>query len=263
VGVIEKEFAGKLGNYKVLATEDNTHTVYSEYFDEACHNLSGAYAETLHNYIQGCSVPALFNQNKNFAVLDVGFGVGVGLKALLDTIPESFTSLLSYYSIELDEELFLWSVKQTLPEISFLKKVEKNLIYFEAVLPRTVMRVFIGDGRLTLPLALKSGLLTSLDAIFQDAFSPKKNPALWTVEWFSFLKSVSNREVQLSTYSSSISIRKSLIRAGWGVQNAQGFAMKRSMTKASFAIITSEEMMEQLNRSPTLEIQDSDLSSST
>lgn len=259
----ESEFQGKLGQYKILSTEDNTQTIYSEFFNEACHNLSGAYAETIHNYIHGCSIPALFTQNKNFSVLDVGFGVGVGLKALLDSMPDHFTTELSYYSIELDEELFLWSIKTTLPEIQFKKISENGLTYYEGQIPRAQIKIFIGDGRSTLPQALRSGVLTSLDAIFQDAFSPKKNPALWTVEWFSFLKSVSAPTVQLSTYSSSISIRKSLLKAGWGVINDRGFALKRTMTKANLTTITSDELMDQLNRSPTREIMDSDLSSST
>ena len=118
------EFKGNLGNYKIIKTDDNTETVWSEYFDEACHNLSGAYAETLHNYIQGCNIPDLISMELTFAVLDVGFGVGVGLLALLDQIKESKNNnnLINYYSIELDETLLLWSLKSTLPELKLEKK---------------------------------------------------------------------------------------------------------------------------------------------
>jgi tRNA U34 5-methylaminomethyl-2-thiouridine-forming methyltransferase MnmC len=108
----------------------------------------------------------------------------------------------------------------------------------------------------TLPLAQKNELLVPFDAIFQDAFSPKKNPTLWSVEWFSFLKSASRQNVQLSTYSSSISIRKSLLAAGWSIENARGFALKRTMTKANLMKETSKEILMQLDRSPSLEIHD-------
>ncbi len=195
-------------------------------------------------------------------MLDVGFGVGVGLKALLDELenhPE-FTHHLSYYSIELDEELFLWSAHATLPELKFIRKTESDLIYFECVTDKTILKVFIGDGRTTLPLARALGHLLPLDAIFQDPFSPKKNPALWTVEWFTFLKDSSQPTVQLSTYSSSISIRKSLRESGWTIINARGFALKKTMTKANLLGETAPELIDQLNRSPSKAILDMDIS---
>lgn len=250
-----------MGKYKILPTEDNTLTVYSEYFDEACHNLSGAYEETLHNYIRGCSIPDLFDQDKDFAVLDVGFGVGLGLKALINEQIRhpGFAAKMNYYSIELDEDFFLWSAKETFPEISFEKKTQNDLIWFQSSGTNLSMTIFIGDGRKTLPLAHKLGFLPLLDAIFQDAFSPKKNPALWSVEWFSFLKQSASPDVRLSTYSSSISIRKSLLEAGWAIVNERGFAMKRTMTKANLMEKTSEELLDQLSRSPSKAIRDEDI----
>ncbi|MGZ3790397.1 MAG: tRNA (5-methylaminomethyl-2-thiouridine)(34)-methyltransferase MnmD [Bacteriovorax sp.] len=252
------EFKGNLGNYKIVKTEDDTETVWSEFFNEACHNLSGAYEETLHNYIQGCSIPYYLDRNLDFALLDVGFGVGVGLKALIDQVKaaSNFTSRLCYYSIELDETLLLWSLKTTLPFLDLLRKEEGELNYYEGSFGQIEIKIFVGDGRLTLPRAHALSQIKMLDAIFQDAFSPKKNPALWSVEWFSFLKQISSPSVRLSTYSSSISIRKSLLAAGWAIENARGFALKRTMTKANLTGTTSEELLDQMKRSPSLEIRD-------
>lgn len=57
-------------------------------------------------------------------VLDVGFGLGIGLKALIDVLknydPQGLNH--SYTSIELDEDLFLWSIKETFPDYQFNKK---------------------------------------------------------------------------------------------------------------------------------------------
>lgn len=252
------DFKGKLGNYKILKTEDDTETIYSEYFDEACHNLSGAYEETLHNYILGCSIPYYFDQNRDFALLDVGFGVGVGLRALIDQVKlfPKFTSILSYYSIELDETLLLWSLKNTLPELTLKKQEVEDLQFYEGKSETIEIKIFVGDGRVTIPKAHELNLLKPLDAIFQDAFSPKKNPTLWSVEWFSFLKKISRQNVLLSTYSSSISIRKSLLASGWSIENARGFALKRTMTKANLMGTTSDELLDQMKRSPSLEIRD-------
>jgi tRNA U34 5-methylaminomethyl-2-thiouridine-forming methyltransferase MnmC len=267
------EFRGNLGNYKLIKTEDNTETVWSEYFDEACHNLSGAYEETIYNYINGCHIPELLNQKDNTSILDVGFGVGIGLKALTDQIKisDNPNAVVSYYSIELDEILLQWALKTTLPELK-LERFEQiigteKLVYFggqykgfsnENVSHNKLLevKIFVGDGRLTLPLASKSGLINKLDAIFQDAFSPKKNPDLWSVEWFLFLKTISFESVELSTYSSSVSIRKSLLAANWIIANDRGFAHKKSMTKAKLTGETSEKLLLQMNRSPSIEIRD-------
>lgn len=261
------EFKGVLGSYKIIKTEDNTETIWSEYFDEACHNLSGAYDETIHNYILGCAVPDLINQETAFAILDVGFGVGVGLRALIDQLKstEVKASLAYYYSIELDETLLLWSLQKTLPELKLERKLIEsnhgNLVFYEGKYlknstPVLHIKIFVGDGRITLPIAKDLDLMKPFNAIFQDAFSPKKNPTLWSTEWFQFLKSASLPSVKLSTYSSSISIRKSLIAGGWAIENARGFAMKRSMTKANLTGETSHELLLQLSRSPSLEIKD-------
>lgn len=257
----EQSFTGKLGKYKILPTEDNTQTVYSEYFDEACHNLSGAYAETVHNYIQGCSIPDLFSRNTDFSVLDVGFGVGIGLKALIDEKAghPDFSALVTYFSIELDEDFFLWSARETFPALLFKRKTQDSLIWFECAENNIRMLIFIGDGRISLPLAHQQGLFGKLDAIFQDPFSPKKNPTLWSVEWFSFLKEMAASDVRMSTYSSSISIRKSMLEAGWTIVNDRGFAMKRTMTKANLMEKTASELIDQLNRSPSKAIRDRDI----
>lgn len=254
------EFTGKLGKYKIIETEDQTKTLWSEYFDEACHNLSGAYNETLYNYIQGCHLPEQMNTDKNICVLDVGFGLGLGLRAFMDEIKKhEFTVPVShrYVSMELDEDLFLWSIKNNFPEYTFLKIDNYYNGEFKISPSSTLeIQVFIGDGRVTIPEAFKQNLLPKFTAIFQDAFSPKKNPTLWTVEWFGTLKNISDQEVFMSTYSASVSIRKSMVKAGWKITSAKGFGQKRTMTKARLIGETGETLAAELSRSPTLELHD-------
>lgn len=261
------EFKGELGLYKIIKTEDQTETLWSEYFNEACHNISGAYEETIHNYILGCSIPNLIKKGISFSVLDVGFGVGIGLKALVDQFDKDkdkdkiCSGLVNYTSIELDETLLLWSLNKTLPFLALERKIrevnQSTLVYYQGLWNNSIaIQIFVGDGRTTLPLASALGLIPPLDAIFQDAFSPRKNSALWSTEWFLFLKFLSVKSVELSTYSSSITIRKSLVAAGWSIENAKGFASKRFMTKASLTGETSSLLLDQLSNSPLLEIKD-------
>lgn len=253
------DFTGKLGKYKIIETQDKTKTLWSEFFDENCHNLSGAFEETLYNYIDGCHIHQQIEYMKPVHVLDVGFGLGIGLLAFITELIKYGTSQChhSYTSIELDEDLFLWSIKETFPEYSFIK--EEN--YYSCRLEfnqgaHLLIRVYIGDGRKTLPQAYNKGELPTFTAIFQDAFSPKKNPALWSVEWFSDLKLMSSPEVYLATYSASVSIRKAMIVAGWSLTNAKGFGQKKTMTKARLQGETDPTLSAELSRSPTLELRD-------
>lgn len=248
------DFDGKLGKYKIIETLDQTKTLWSEYFNEAFHNLFGAYEETLYNYISGCHIEDQLEAKKSVHVLDVGFGLGIGLKAFIDTLKnyESTGIHHSYTSMELDEDLFLWSIKETFPDYKFVKKDQT----YVCTLSHLSITVYIGDGRKTLPEAFHNNFLPKFTAIFQDAFSPKQNPVLWTVEWFDDLKMMSSPEVYLSTYSSSVSVRKSMIAAGWVVTNVKGFGQKRTMTKARTFGVTDPAIAAELSRSPALELRD-------
>ena len=248
------DFQGKLGKYKIIETLDNTRTLWSEHFNEAFHNLFGAYEETLYNYISGCHIENQLKSLQSVHVLDVGFGLGIGLKAFIDQLQKHETPGInhSYTSMELDEDLLLWSIQETFPSYKFTKNDNIYICHVQNL----IITVYIGDGRKTLPQAFHDGLLPKFTAIFQDAFSPKQNPALWTIEWFYDLKMMSSPEVFLSTYSSSVSVRKSMITAGWKIMNVKGFGQKRTMTKARTFGETDPAVTAELSRSPALELRD-------
>lgn len=255
------EFLGKLGKYKIVETEDQSKTLWSEYFNEACHSLSGAYSETIYNYIQGCSIAEQLKTLKTLHVFDVGFGLGLGLRALLDTIAKEkniVAKKIKYTSIELDEELISWAISTNFLELTFQK--QETFCYSSNFLTENdvclEIQIFIGDARKTIPFAIENKLLPPVTAIFQDPFSPKKNPSLWTLEWFLLLKKISSPEVYLSTYSASVSIRKTMIKAGWFIENKKGFGQKKTMTKARLIGETSKALAAELSKSPTLELSD-------
>ena len=70
-------------------------------------------------------------------------------------------------------------------------------------------------------------------AIFQDAFSPRKNPQLWTQQWFRTLHSFSHQECIMSTYCSSKGPREAMISAGWEIKARPGFGRKKHSTVAT------------------------------
>ena len=97
------------------------------------------------------------------------------------------------------------------------------------------------------------------DAIYQDAFSVKKNPTLWTQEWFELIRKSSAPDALMSTYASGESIRKAMIEAGWKLSNGPGFGKKRSSTRASLQGETDPEILQQLKFSPIPGIRDDNI----
>jgi tRNA U34 5-methylaminomethyl-2-thiouridine-forming methyltransferase MnmC len=247
-------------NHRWVETDDGSFTLFSEMFQEACHSTSGATQETLLHYIQGCKIKDKILEQNSLAILEVGFGLGVGFLTTFNFLIE-FNKPWSFLSLELDEKLLEWFRLQNLTH-PFLKDLqwieERGSKRLEVKTSSIQLVILCGDARQTLPLYLSHHALI-WNAIYQDAFSPKKNPALWTVEWFELLRQNSHPEVLLSTYSSSSSIRKSLIEAGWKLHPGEKFGPKRSSTRASLQGESAQEILLQLERSPVLALKDDNL----
>lgn len=265
----KKSFKGKLGNYSYVETSDGSLTLHSDFFDENFHNLKGAYEETLYTYIDGSKLSRIFENEthrpNSFSILEVGFGMGLGLYALDRFVSEQNSSKLkshvqlNFISFEIDRELILWqrendqrsenlyspSLIPTLAhwQTKTFKILQEEFEYLEISLDLSEKISFtgillLGDGRKVLPAWMKHCEAISFpwpkfQAVFQDAFSPKKNPDLWTVEWFTDILKHSSQDVILSTYSSATAIRRSLYEAGWCIYHQKGFAHKKSMTIAT------------------------------
>jgi len=231
-------------NHKWVLTEDGSYTLFSEAFQEACHSTSGAKEETILHYIKGCQVHEKLISQNDLTILEVGFGLGLGFLTTLEEI-KKYEKPVHFLSLEIDPELLNWFQEQY-PQMQW-HQGEFN--YLEGIFGKIKLTVLCGDARKSLPWFAKNYPF-KVHAIYQDAFSPKKNPVLWSVEWFEFLKTISAEDVTLSTYSSSSSIRKSLIQAGWTLQKGEKFGPKRSSTRASLQGISDPEILEQLARSP-------------
>lgn len=235
-------------NHDLVETEDGSVTFFSKEFQEACHSTTGARSETILHYLHGCKVSERVSKFKPFRILEVGFGLGVGFLTTLERLPKDVQ--WKFVSMELDRDLLEW-FRETHPELDL--RWNNNLLTtrndsFELV-------IIQGDARIKVPEYLQEHP-DFFHAIYQDAFSPRRNPALWTKEWFLLLKKYSHEEVILSTYSASTSIRKSLHETGWGVYSGEKFGPKRTSTRAALNRKTDPEILLQMERSPVSALTD-------
>lgn len=237
--------------HTLVTTEDGSTTLHSQRFDETCHSTSGARAETHVHYLEGCHVEELLNQHSHVHLLEVGFGTGLGWQETFALAQKVSAGFLTFISLELDEELVKWA----LPAAT--RQQEGERVWFQQDFANAQLKVIIGDARLSVPLWANH--LEKFHAIYQDAFSPRKNPTLWTTQWFELLGSLSHPAARLATYSASISIRKALHAAGWGVYPGEAFARKKSSTRAQWRKPSDATLLSELEKHPTLALIDPEI----
>src|SRR6478752_3776666 len=73
--------------HALVATGDGTFTLFSEAFQEACHSTTGAKTETILHYVEGCKILEKISLHEPLVILEVGFGLGIGLETTLEKIP--------------------------------------------------------------------------------------------------------------------------------------------------------------------------------
>jgi tRNA U34 5-methylaminomethyl-2-thiouridine-forming methyltransferase MnmC len=240
----------ELKNYDFIKTDDGSITVFSKKYNEMCHSSTGASAETQVHYIAGCQVKEKL-KNSPIKVFEVGFGIGIGFFETLQASKSLKENHFTFVSIEIDEELVLYTLKTNKLFESFVKRD----YYYIVETVEFTLYILIGDGRNTFP-KFQNEFNFSYDCIYQDAFSPKRNSILWTKEWFAQLYKASAPGCIMSTYSASSSIRKSMIAGGWALYDGVRFGNKRASTRATNSGDTPDDILKHLEKSPVIMITD-------
>jgi len=160
-------------------------------------------------------IPAFsFHQEKKeVKILDICFGLGYNVLATLYYLKKnSISTKVHIVSPEFDEPLIRSLISFEYPvEFDELKPIITQLsqeFYYED--EQFKIEILIGDARETIP-----NIRDKFDIIYQDAFSPKQNPMLWTREYFADIRAISSDDVILTTYSTAISTRMGLYENGF------------------------------------------------
>jgi tRNA U34 5-methylaminomethyl-2-thiouridine-forming methyltransferase MnmC len=226
-----------------VLTGDGTYTIRHPVYGEEFHSWQGARFESEELYMKASGFQAAIDQEaRSIGVLDVGLGLGYNALMTLETwMNSSGLCEISMVSLEQTEELLdglvsehtgwkegwshdwrRWSQALTKQsdgrwQASFTHPQSGRSFHWIA---------YVGDAR-QVPFAPQS-----LDFVWQDAFSPKKNPELWTVEWFQKIKDAARGEACLVTYSVARVVKDNLTSAGWCYERVQAAGQKRQWLKA-------------------------------
>ena len=199
---------------RLIQSEDGSCTAYSVLFDEHYHSTrDGALNESLKKHV----IPALTSQadKDEVTILDICFGLGFNTLATLFYLKEQgLTKKVRIVSPEMDEGLVRSLKHFTYPEIfkPLLPMVEAISETFRYDDETISIELIIGDARAYLKSSSEK-----FDIVYQDAFSPSVNPALWTKEYFADIARVMNDEGILTTYSMALKTRLALYENGFNI----------------------------------------------
>ena len=208
-------------------TEDGSHTLFVPAIDECYHSTHGAVQESRHIFIE-----AALKQCKKteIRVLEIGFGTGLNAFLTLVEAEQSakkihYTSL-EKYPVAVDNALLLnypeevkmdfrdafelmhtfpWNEKVQITDNLSLEKIETDFTQYQ--------------------------FTEMYDVVYFDAFSPEKQPEMWTEVLFKTLFLHCNTGAILTTYCAKGVVRRAMQAAGFEVERLAGPPGKREILR--------------------------------
>lgn len=241
---------------RIVKSSDGTFTAYSEEFNECYHNIKdGALKESLKKHVE----PAFENIKKdNITILDICFGLGYNTFSTLYYLKKNkLNKSLHIISPEMDksliESLRLFKYPK---EFEFLKEtievLSENFLYEDENIK---IEIKIGDAREVIKKIDKK-----IDIVYQDPFSPKKNPTLWSVEYFKDIYNILDKNGILTTYSIATPVRLALYEAGFKVYEREAQDVKKQTIASKKELPYRKiDMEEKIKRSTSKPIRDKDV----
>ena len=200
-----------------IITNDNSVTLFNEEYQETYHSKTGAIEETFKKFIEPTKINELAKSG-HIRILDVCFGLGYNAIGAIDSIKESNPNC-EIEIISLEKDLKLDETKELgagFKNYQILNKLEFDPITNSHLYEDKNIHLIIKIGDATKTIKKIQG---KFDAIFHDPFSPKKNPEMWSKEFFIDVKQRMTKNTILATYSCARMVRDNLRDAGFEVQD--------------------------------------------
>ena len=221
---------------KIVITEDGSHTLRVEEIDECYHSTHGAAQESMHIFIDAglrmflsaCKSPVC---EREIRVLEIGFGTG--LNAFLSLLEAEknkkyihYTSL-EFYPLSADDALRL-----NYPEILNGDRGEFEEIHRSPWGEDTEITSFFTLHKINADFT-EYELQGKYDVIYFDAFSPEKQPEMWSDACFEKIFSHSAAGAVMTTYCAKGAVRRAMQSAGFVMERLPGPPGKREILRGS------------------------------
>lgn len=214
---------------QIKVTLDGSHSLLQPDINETYHSTNGAIQESEHIFIQYG-----LNECKKDTITILEIGFGTGLNAFLTLLrSEQYNKKINYIALEkhpltatLAEQLNYAQLTDSSRKADFL---ELHRSYWNK--PNKITNDF---SLLKLSTDFTTWQPTTyFDVIYFDAFSPEKQPEMWTEDMFRKIYTHSNLGAVLTTYCAKGAVRRAMQSAGFGVERLPGPIGKREILRAT------------------------------
>lgn len=210
-------------------------------FGDIYYSLQDGLAEARAVFLAGCRMPGDWAGLEDFTVLELGFGTGLNIAALLQLWARHRPpgGHLHIFSIE----GFVMTAAEARRALSAWPELAEPAEALLAQWPqarRGFHHMDFPQWGVSLTLALMD-VRTALaawqgraDAIFLDGFSPALNPDMWAEEVLLAVAEKAKPGTRLATFTVAGHVRRGLQAAGFRVRKCPGYGRKRERLEALF-----------------------------
>jgi tRNA U34 5-methylaminomethyl-2-thiouridine-forming methyltransferase MnmC len=214
---------------EIMTTGDGSKTIHLPDLQEQYHSKHGALQEARHVFIEEGYEFYKSLRPETDAIKILEYGFGTGLNALL-TAMQATDRKVSYTGVEAfpvtKEEVNAMEYGDLLHQQDLYDKIHQ--IPWEQ--PHEITENFELQKR---ELMFENiNFITQFDLVYFDAFGPRTQPELWTLEIFQAAFYAMKSSGVLVTYCAAGQVRRNLQQAGFVIERLPGPPGKREMLRA-------------------------------
>jgi len=220
-------------DFKLVKTADGSFTVYHPLFNEAYHSkTAGAVEESLKKFLFPSGLLEKAKLQKEVSILEIGFGLGYNIAVAITELWKVNSDLkITYIGLEREINPLLGNLELPEPYREVHKLITENVRKekFNFRWNGLNFKLLLGEAR----KKIKTLEGVEFDAIFHDAFSPKVNCELWTLEFLREEKRLLKTDGVWVSYSTALPVRRTLHELGFYIYNTKPVGRRAPGTLAS------------------------------
>lgn len=229
----------------IYPTKDGSNTLRNPFLNDTYHSRDGAVAEALHVYV-GAGLAHTLTQKPQIRLLEVGFGTGLNALMSLQYVQNCVQNQLqnplqnastdfSVHYVGLEPAPLDYNL---IKELGYIEKInaQKLETHFrmmhecenEAEIELSEQFFFQKKQTKLADFTTK----TPFDLVYFDAFAPKVQPELWTIEALAHLHQQMSAQGVMVTYCAKGQFKRDLRAIGFEVERLPAPKGRQEMTRA-------------------------------
>lgn len=222
-------------------TRDAQGVPFSEAYGDVYHSVHGGPAQSRHVFLGGNDLPARWQQQERFVILETGFGLGLNFLTTWQAWQQDPQRCRRLHFVSIEKHPFpagdLAEAHAAWPAFAALSAELRA--QWPALTPG-IHRLTLAGGAVILTLVFGDAASqlravdAAVDAFFLDGFSPARNPELWSPAICQALARLAAPGATLATWSVAGAVRNALEAAEFALEKRPGFAGKREMLSGRF-----------------------------